>query len=83
MTVQFSSGNVFVADTGNSRIQEFDNAGKFIREINMGIRVATSDNIVWTLIRTIKYILQIGTVIVSLYYLPLRPRHSLPLYTDI
>jgi hypothetical protein len=36
---------VFVADTGNSRIQEFDNAGKFIREIAMGIRFDSSDNI--------------------------------------
>lgn len=30
--VLFPQGNVFVADSGNSRIQQFDNAGNFISE---------------------------------------------------
>jgi tripartite motif-containing protein 71 len=45
MTVQYPSGKVFVADTGNSRIQEFDNNGKFIRQINAGTSFDSSDNI--------------------------------------
>ena len=45
MTVQYPSGNVFVADTGNSRIQEFDNNGKFIKQINAGTQFDSSDNI--------------------------------------
>jgi hypothetical protein len=32
MTVQFPQGNVYVADTGNHRIQEFTNDGKFINK---------------------------------------------------
>jgi DNA-binding beta-propeller fold protein YncE len=36
MTVQFPQGNVFVADSGNSRIQQFDNGGNFIKEYEIG-----------------------------------------------
>ncbi|MBV9177000.1 MAG: hypothetical protein JO297_08175 [Nitrososphaeraceae archaeon] len=38
MTVQLSHGNVYVADTGNSRIQEFTKEGKFVNKwpINTG-----------------------------------------------
>jgi hypothetical protein len=45
MTVQYPSGNVFVVDTGNSRIQEFDNNGKFIKAVDIGTHFDVSDNI--------------------------------------
>ena len=45
MTVQFPQGNVFVADSGNSRIQEFDNIGKFIKEYSIGRNTGDITNI--------------------------------------
>ena len=43
MTVQFPQGNVYVADTGNHRIQEFTNDGKFINKWDLpaGISVVS------------------------------------------
>jgi DNA-binding beta-propeller fold protein YncE len=45
MTVQYPSGNVFVVDTGNNRLQEFDNTGKFIRAVDIGAHFDVSDNV--------------------------------------
>jgi streptogramin lyase len=32
MTVQYPQGNVYVVDTGNLRVQEFSNDGKFLNK---------------------------------------------------
>ena len=45
MTVQFPQGNVFVADSGNSRIQQFDDAGNFINEYSIGEGIGDITNI--------------------------------------
>ncbi|MFL6396701.1 MAG: hypothetical protein ACJ706_06035 [Nitrososphaeraceae archaeon] len=45
MTVAFPQGNVYVADTGNSRIQEFSNDGKFINKWSINTPTGAIDNI--------------------------------------
>jgi len=40
MTVQFPQGNVYVVDTGNQRVQEFSNDGKFINKWDLPSSVA-------------------------------------------
>ncbi|MFL6441158.1 MAG: hypothetical protein ACJ702_04280 [Nitrososphaeraceae archaeon] len=44
-TVAFPQGNVYVADTGNSRIQEFSNDGKFINKWSINTPTGAIDNI--------------------------------------
>jgi len=45
MTVAFPQGNVYVADTGNSRIQEFANDDKFINKWPINTPTGAIDNI--------------------------------------
>jgi DNA-binding beta-propeller fold protein YncE len=45
MTVSFPQGNVYVADTGNGRIQEFTNDGKFINKWSINTPTGSNTNI--------------------------------------
>jgi DNA-binding beta-propeller fold protein YncE len=45
MTVQYPQGNVFVADTGNDRIQEFTSDGKFVNKWPINAPTGATDNI--------------------------------------
>jgi DNA-binding beta-propeller fold protein YncE len=45
MTVVYPKGNVYVADTGNGRIQEFTNDGKFINKWSINTPTGATDNI--------------------------------------
>ena len=45
MTVQFPQGNVFVAESGNSRILRFDNNGNFVKGYGIGEGIGDITNI--------------------------------------